>query len=253
VLFVCNINPMSWATDKKIFEHFSDIKERVDFLKMVKKIRKDTGLPPAGLNMEETKKEHIRHGGNGHYIWEEIVGLKGEETIINGTAQILKKLKLGRHLEYLVKGYIIQGDDYAHGMIPLTSETVGCLLDDEGDHYRLYIFPEATKNHTIAFLKANWHWIDESFKYEYRKRHALKIKTKPNRMRDKQIIELYDWGILTSAGTFNTKNALEFLARNGIEEDAIGVSAGLKSMGYNLPKLEAIKKVIQRRNKLRKG
>ncbi|MCX6819875.1 MAG: hypothetical protein NT019_01100 [Candidatus Adlerbacteria bacterium] len=241
---------MTWVSDKKILEHFSDLRERKDFLKLVAKVRHNAHLPSAGLDITKIIKE------NGHsiFFWEAHVSTNDRRIIEKGAKEILKRLNLGPHLEEIIISYIAKGDGYDKGLTSSVSVTVGCLLSEQDDHFLMYIYPEATQNHTIQFLKDNWDYIKYWLQEKHPERQALKVKKRTQRDRDRKIIELYDWGVLKASGVYNLKNAKVFLATRGIEvDDVLDIYKSFKRLNYALPKPDAIKKVVQRYNKLRKS
>jgi len=239
---------MTWNTDKRISEHFSNLKENQKFLQAVGKIRKAADIPAGGYTLDK-----LRLGEVG-FMGKDGLPSKKRAIIEKGVETIMGKFELGPHLAEIITGYIVKGENYSKGMIDYIENTVGCSLSEQGDHYVLYIYPEATKNQVFEFLKKHWDEIDNWFKQQYPKRHKFKLKTKPKRERDSQIVLLYDWGVLTFAGEYRRENAKVFLAERGIKiENAMDISDGFKKLGYNLPTNEAIRKVIERHNKLRKS
>ncbi len=261
---------MSWRTDKGILEHFNHIKERRDFVTDVAELRKRAKIDADGLNVEKLlKKDENEYFFN----WLNHVPGGSEQVVETGVADILRKHELGHHLEDIVRAYVIFGQHMPSDNWRFTGieKTVGCALDQKADASILYIYPEATLNRTISFLKQNWSEIENlQMQVAYEKEASLKsenwseietqdidwqrtrfqtrIKTRTQSVRNEKLIELSKLGVLRVSGIINQQNAKKFLSQRGIEiEDFLDIDSGLKKLGYAVPKNpDTTKKALQR-------
>lgn len=231
--------------DKRILEQFADIKETQSFQELVLVARKTAGLPPEGLNPDRLLEED-----EPFFHWEIEIPKKSVEYVEKEAERICDELRVGHHLATIIVMYIAQGEKFDKGMQPFVVETTGCYLTQWGNEFIIGIRPDATKNQVKAFIDANWDEIAGYFKQLYPEGFK-RVKKKTKRIRDKNIIELYEQGVLTAIGLVNQKKALEYFKDSSLQPP-YGPEDVAKYLGIKLPGPDAIKKVIERYRKLRR-
>lgn len=247
---------MSWNHDEAINEHIGNLAERTSFLRSVASLRKKAKIPATGFNID-IKKRQVDY----FFDWRKHVPSGAVPIVNRGVTNILRRYHLSAPFKEAIRGYVIFGKNYDKELLATVSieKTIGCALDQDSESYMLRIYPEATANRAIEFLKKNWHEIENYYMdglYRTRQAHRFQVQIhkRPKQLRDKGIMALHDWKILKTNGAFNFKNAAEFLAEKGITiRETDDPRKGLRLLGYDLPNIDAIKKAIQRANKRRKG
>ncbi len=235
--------------DKSILEHFLDIKEGKKFQKMVTDIRKSLGVPPGGILIGK-KITHSTKNETGGKL--DAVFLN---TLNQSVNKLFKDLNLEPYLKEIVIWFIKYGENTLDDeLIPETKdETVHCYLKFDNGDFLIGIRPGATENEVRNFLHKHWSKIKtfpESI-LENPPHKSPRVKNKPKRSRDKKIMELYDEGLITAAGLVNKKNAPTYFKRFGIEPPFTLNDIG-DVLEIEMPDISAIKKIIERYQKLRK-
>ena len=165
----------------------------------------------------------------------------------------IKGLEINPILEEIIQEYILVGVDYEKRSPRRFLEVKrGYGISMSGpwfDHTDLQIQPGARMEDVISFIKTNWLDIERIFKKSFPERYGGRIKIKKNRDRDKSILQLFEISVLRRNGSFHDKNAIKFLKERGVED--LPSAKSFSKAGYDLPQIEARKKVIENMLKLK--
>lgn len=234
-----------WVWDHKTVEQFKDLEKSKTFNEEIVRLRRISGIPENGFDVEKSRSEK-------GYFFIDINNFKKNKPQFKKEINKFFK-KYPNHLHGILTDYLFKGFDLGISGVVEDMSSFGCSFQIKDDKIVINVYPGAVREDIDNFLDDYWSDIVRILKEKFPESYNKRIKTKTKRKRDDDIISLFDAGILKPSGVFNKTVAKQFLIEQGVEMlDRAILIKDFRDIGFPLPSVDVMKKVIAKTRKLRK-
>lgn len=232
---------------KKTIEQLKRLNEYSSFKTLISEIRSKIGIPETGFTKELTYGDIINND------------TKFCKALRVAANKIITKYDLSKSMQAVVEDYIMDGASIFEEGQNATVYSGHCVDTDytgdeekylrtgkPKDYVSIQIYPGAEKSDVKELIDKEWSKIKKFLEKKDADKYKKRLKVKPKRNRDKQLLELNKKGVLTNLGAINIEKAKKFFDEQGIKHDK-NLLEVLKNLIKDFPNSqEARKKAIEK-------